>query len=240
MAGYSKLHSSLVNSSLWTESDSVRILFITLLAMSDRDGCVYGSRLGLSRIAQVDPDSADEAFNTLMAPDDDSCDKLRAPENKGRRIEEIPGGFRLLNYEYYRGLRNEDDRREQNRLAQDKLRQKHRVSRSKPASAGVSRSKPASATVGHCRPLSSHAEADAEAVPPLPPKGGDGIRRRDRRKMADQRSRAITLLRSMGSAPNGLPLDVLQAWERAGSFDGLPEPMQESAIKETIHRRISD
>lgn len=114
---YSKLHSTLVNSSLWTEPDHVRILFITLLALCDKDGCVYGSRGGLERAAMIDLDASEEInpWSVLMSPDPDSCDKMRAPENEGRRIEEIPGGFRLLNFAYYRGLRNDDDRAEQNR-----------------------------------------------------------------------------------------------------------------------------
>jgi len=135
---YSKLHSSLVNSSLWSEADHVRILFITLLAMCDKDGCVYGSRPGLERAACIDWDSDEERdpWRVLMEPDVYSSDAMRAPENEGRRIEEISGGFRLLNFDYYRGLRNDDDRAEQNRRAQEKHRQKLKEEASgKPSSA---------------------------------------------------------------------------------------------------------
>lgn len=149
---YSKLHSSIVNSSLWCEQDAIRILFITLLAMCDRDGIVYGSRAGLARAAMIDPEKANEAWTALLSPDPDSSDKIRAPENEGRRIEEVSGGFRLLNFEYYRGLRNDDERREQNRVAQAKFR--------------VSQRKPASAKVSHSNPPSSQAEAEAEAILP--------------------------------------------------------------------------
>lgn len=160
---YSKLHSSLVSSSLWTEPDSVRILFITLLAMADRDGYVYGTKLGIARIANIEPEEIDAAWSTLLSPDKNSSDKMRNPESNGRRIEEASGGFRLLNYTYYRGLRDDDDRREQNRLAQERFRSKRR----KPSSAGVS----------HGKPQSAHAEAEAEAeadavnTPPTPPRG---------------------------------------------------------------------
>src|SRR5256885_10281371 len=102
---YSKLHSSLVNSSLWTETDEVRILFITLLAMCDRHGEVQGSRVGIERIANIIPDpDGDSPWEILMSPDSGSSDLMRNPDNEGRRIEEIPGGFKLLNFEYYRGL----------------------------------------------------------------------------------------------------------------------------------------
>lgn len=150
---YSKLHASIVNSSLWTQRDSVRILFITLLALCDRDGIVYGSKPGLERIAMINPDEADDAWVVLMSPDEDSSDKMRAPENQGRRIEEVPGGFRLLNFEYYRGLRNDDDRREQNRQAQARFKAK---------SVSVSHSKPDSAKQIHGNPI-SEAEADTES-----------------------------------------------------------------------------
>ncbi len=155
---YSKLHASIIGSSLWTEGDSIRILFITLLAMCDKDGCVYGTQPGISRIAMIDPEEADGAWQALMSPDKHSSDRMRAPENEGRRIEEIPGGFRLLNFDYYRGLRNEDDRREQNRIAQARFKARHKDgNQGKPQSATVSRGKPQKAHTD------TEAEADADA-----------------------------------------------------------------------------
>ncbi len=140
---YSKLFSSLVHSSLWSEPDHIRLLFITLLALADRDGIIYGSRSGLERASMIDLDAAEECdpWIRLMGPDDDSSDLMRNPENEGRRIEEIPGGFRIINYTYYRSLRDAEDRKAQNREAQQRHREK--VSPSKPLSATVSRRKPA-------------------------------------------------------------------------------------------------
>lgn len=155
---YSKLHSSIVNSSLWTETDSARILFITLLAICDRDGVVYGSRVGIDRIANINPEDSEEAWNCLMTPDKNSSDKIRAPENQGRRIEEVSGGFKLINFEYYRGLRNDDDRREQNRTAQARFKAK--VSPDKPETAAVSPVKP----MQRQRQIQSHTHTDQEGV----------------------------------------------------------------------------
>ncbi len=123
--------------------DHVRLLFITLLALSDRDGIVYGSRSGLERAAMIDLDVAEEhdPWRILMGPDDDSSDLMRNPENEGRRIEEIPGGFKIINYTYYRSLRDAEDRKAQNREAQQRHREK--ISPSKPQSAKVSGRKPA-------------------------------------------------------------------------------------------------
>lgn len=147
---YSKLHSSLVNSSLWTESDSVRLLFITLLAMCDRQGFVYGSRPGIARLANIEPETEDDPWEVLSSPDPHSSDRLRNPENEGRRIEEVPGGFRLLNFDYYRGLRNDDERREQTRQAVARHRQAH-----KPMKASVSQGKPVKASESQCKQIPS-------------------------------------------------------------------------------------
>src|SRR6266487_1337692 len=151
---YSKLYSSLVSSSLWVQNDSTRLLFVTLLAMADQGGVVYGSKTGIARIANIDPDEIEGAFDTLMGPDAESSDRLRSPEHEGRRIEEVPGGYRLLNYSYYRSLRNEDDRRRQNAEAQQRRREETRK---------VSRRQPKSAKVSRVQPRSSQAEAEAEA-----------------------------------------------------------------------------
>jgi len=156
---YSKLFSSLVHSSLWSEPDHIRLLFITLLAIADRDGIVYGSRSGLMRAAMIDLDAADEIdpWVRLMGPDNDSSDLMRNPENEGRRIEEIPGGFRIINYTYYKSLRDSEDRKVQNREAQKRHREK------------VSPDKPVSAIVSHRKPIESKIETEKkkEGHPPV-------------------------------------------------------------------------
>ncbi len=191
---YSKLHASIIGSSLWTEGDSVRILFITLLAMCDKDGCVYGTRPGISRIAMVDPDESDDAWTVLMSPDKHSSDKMRAPENEGRRIEEIPGGFRLLNFEYYRGLRNDDDRREQNRQAQARFKAK------------VSQGKPRSAKVSHDQPQKAHTEAETEAET-------------DTKKKKQPRTPAASKIDFLDSLRNSPAYSKLDIDEQLGKMD---------------------
>ncbi len=121
-----------------------------MLALADYNGDIFGSWGGIARQANIHwrpEDGTISPFKVLMAPDPDSSDTLRNPENEGKRIEEIEGGFRIINYAFYRGLRNDDDRREQNRTAQAAYR-----NRNKPKSAKVSRGKPQSA----------HAEAEAD------------------------------------------------------------------------------
>jgi len=154
LMSYTKLFSSIVHSSLWSASDPTRLLFITMLAMADKEGVVYGSRSGLARVANISPELAEVAFAELLGPDPNSSDALRSPENEGRRIEVYPGGFRLLNFSYYRAIRNEEERREQNRRAQERFRVRHRNENQPSEAAG--------------KPI-SEAEADTETYSPPTP-----------------------------------------------------------------------
>src|SRR5215469_16754263 len=99
---YSKLFASVVHSSLWCEQDHVRLLFITLLAVADRDGHCWGSRSGFERLAMLDRKACSKRnpWSVVMSPHKDSRDRLRNPENEGRRLREIPGGFEIINYAY--------------------------------------------------------------------------------------------------------------------------------------------
>src|SRR6516165_3084329 len=154
---YSKLFSSLIHSSLWRQPVHVRVLFVSLLSIADSRGFVYGSRRGLEAAANIQYDLSNgdaDPWQVLMSPDSDSSDLLRNPKNRGRRIEQVPGGYRILNFLYYRSLRDNEARREQNRRAQAKFKDK--VSQGKPRSAKVSQTKP------H-KPQSAHTEAETEA-----------------------------------------------------------------------------
>lgn len=220
--GYSKLYSSIVNSSLWGEPDHIRLLFITLLAMADREGYVYGSKRGLERAANIeyDPDCQDDPWKALMSPDKESSDLMRNPENDGRRIEEVPGGFRLLNFIYYRSLRNEDDRREQNKEAQRKHRERLKVSQRQPASAKVSQHKPI-----------SDADADAEEEvskaslsPPLGPSAEEIYKAYPLKKERPEALKAIKAAIPKHGAAYLLERTKAFATIRAGDVTFIPYP----------------
>jgi hypothetical protein len=108
---YSKLYSSLLLSSVWSEDDETRLLWITLIAAADREGYVFGSAAGLATIARLSIERAMAALETLKSPDPYSADLSTSPENEGRRLEVVPGGWRLINYKKYRDLETADDRR---------------------------------------------------------------------------------------------------------------------------------
>ena len=101
-----KLFSTITESTVWFEPDPVRILWITLLAMADRSGKVYGSVPGLAHRARISTEDCLTGINKFMEPDEHS----RTPDNDGRRLEKIEGGWRILNYGYYRQKRSKAER----------------------------------------------------------------------------------------------------------------------------------
>lgn len=122
MPNYTPLFNTIVQSSIWGESKATRILWVTLLAMKDRSGCVWASVGGLARMAVLTNEETQEALTTLESPDPDS----RRPDHSGRRIEKIDGGWKILNHEFYRDLaRLEAERLRKRRWAREhRLREK--------------------------------------------------------------------------------------------------------------------
>jgi len=115
-----KLFSGIVQSTVWREDLHVKVVWITLLALCDSRGNVSTSVPGLATSAGVSLDQCVEALERLMAPDKWS----RTQEHEGRRIEEIDGGYRVLNYLKYRQMRDEEKRNDQTREATRRWRQR--------------------------------------------------------------------------------------------------------------------
>jgi hypothetical protein len=108
---FTKLFSSITESSVWFEPDHVRLAWITMLAMSDRKGRVWASIPGLAHRARIEVEQAQDAIKRFMEPDKYS----RTKENEGRRIAEIDGGWVLLNYLKFRAIRDEESVNESKR-----------------------------------------------------------------------------------------------------------------------------
>lgn len=98
MAGWTKLFSSIVTSSVWCEDDKTFRAWIALLSLSDVEGIVEGSVPGLANLCRLTVPEMRAALEKLSSPDPDS----RSPEHEGRRIEKIEGGWKVLNYAKYR------------------------------------------------------------------------------------------------------------------------------------------
>lgn len=104
---YTKLFSSITESTVWGEPYATRIVWVTMLAMVDAQGKVYGAVPGLARRANVTLAEVEAALAAFLAPDPYS----RTRDEDGRRIEAIDGGWRLINHAKYSAVRNEDERR---------------------------------------------------------------------------------------------------------------------------------
>jgi hypothetical protein len=104
---YTKLFSSLVHSTIWREADHVRLVWITMLAISDQDGIVEASIPGLADSARVSLAQCEDALKRLQLPDSYS----RSVEHEGRRIAPVEGGWELLNHARYRDKQSPDERR---------------------------------------------------------------------------------------------------------------------------------
>lgn len=125
MSGYTKLFGSILESTVWLESPPVKVVWITMLAMADRDGVVEASVPGLAKRAGVDRVYCDQALATFAAPDPDS----RTKDHDGRRIVEVPGGWRLLNYDRHRQRASRDEALEKAAERQRRFRERHAKSR---------------------------------------------------------------------------------------------------------------
>jgi|SRR5688572_8616653 len=122
---YAKLLSSIVTSTIWCESCETKVMWVTMLALADKDGYVGASIPGLAKLAGVSLGDAEAAIAKFLAPDPMS----RSKEHEGRRIREVDRGWVLLNYAKVRDMRHADIRREQNREAQRRAREKSRLQR---------------------------------------------------------------------------------------------------------------
>ena len=105
MAGYAKLSSSIVTSSVWCEDDKTFRLWIAMLATSDAHGHVDGSVPGMARLIAATIPETQQCLDRLCAPDPYS----RTPDHDGCRLIPEAGGWLVINYELYRGQGQQKD-----------------------------------------------------------------------------------------------------------------------------------
>jgi hypothetical protein len=125
MGGYTKLFSSILESTVWLESPPIKVVWIAMLAMADRDGIVEASVPGLAKRAGVERGYCEQALAIFLAPDPDS----RTPDFEGRRIEPVPGGWRLLNYEVHRQRASKEEAKEKAAARQRRHRERNKALR---------------------------------------------------------------------------------------------------------------
>ena len=148
---FTKLFGSITDSTIWAEDHPTRLVWITMLAMADRNGYVGASVPGLANRARVTVEECAAALEKFASPDVYS----RSQEHGGRRIETADRGWVLLNYERFRDMRDEEARKEYERNRKRESRRRK--------SAGVPDNTGQSGNVPVCLPVSAQAEAEAEA-----------------------------------------------------------------------------
>jgi hypothetical protein len=97
MATYTKLFRNILQSTIWQESLETKIVWITMLALKDGDGMVMSSLPGLAKSAGVTIEQCKAALEKFKLPDPYSSSKA----NEGRRIEDVEGGWFILNHFKY-------------------------------------------------------------------------------------------------------------------------------------------
>lgn len=117
---YNKIFTKILDSSIWLEPTPTRLIWLTFLAAMDEDGFAAFASVGnLAHRARISPEETHEAVTALEAPDENSSD----PENEGRRIERVPGGWMILNAPKYRDLVTRTVIKEQTRMRVARHRQ---------------------------------------------------------------------------------------------------------------------
>lgn len=168
---YNKLFTKILDSSVWLESTATRIVWLTFIASMDETGFAqFAAVANVAHRARVSVEEAQEALQRLESPDPDSSD----PENEGRRVERVPGGWLVLNAQKHRALVTRA-------IIQDQTRERVKRHRS------MKRTSNAPVTP-------SEADTDTEAdLHPLPPQGGrrPRITRADRKAAKDIRARRM-------------------------------------------------
>jgi hypothetical protein len=107
MNGYTKLFRHILVSTIWQESLETKVLWITMLAMKDADGKVIASIPGLAKTAGISIEKAIEGLKKFKSEDEYSTTKTKG----GKRIEEIEGGWFIINHFKYLEELSLEDRR---------------------------------------------------------------------------------------------------------------------------------
>jgi hypothetical protein len=118
--GFTKLFGDILDSTIWQEPQPTRLVWITMLAMADRDGIVSAAVPGLARRAGVTREECESALASFLSPDPDS----RSKEYDGRRIEAVDGGWELLNHYKYRTKMDAEEAAEKHAARQRKYQAK--------------------------------------------------------------------------------------------------------------------
>lgn len=119
--GFVKIFGSLLSSTVWVGQPPHRkLVWIAMLVKADQDGYVASSIPGLARDAEVTIEQCEDALAHFMSPDRYS----RTKDHDGRRVEEVDGGWVLLNHKKYRELRSREQMLTARRVAKSRAKKR--------------------------------------------------------------------------------------------------------------------
>lgn len=174
---YCKLFASLYQGTLRGKPHEI-LVFTNMLAHADAEGYVDKHFRAIADEVGLSVEEVKIAIACLEGPDDES----RSPEMEGRRIVRVNDsrawGWHVVNYGKYREIKNDADRRESNRKAQEKWREKQKLLKLE-----IINNKQCVSVDNHESSLSAQGEVDAEeeekedgerikkvvTAPPIPP-----------------------------------------------------------------------
>lgn len=119
---WSPLFSSIVASSIWGLQPHIKVVWITMIALKDKNGFVAGSVPGLARLAAVSVEECREAIAIFEAPDEDS----KCKKDEGRRIKSVEGGWMILGHQRFQKKMKEISTRVGNATRQARWRERKR------------------------------------------------------------------------------------------------------------------
>lgn len=228
---YNRLFSKILQSSVWLEPDPTRLVWITLLAAMDRDGFAHFSAVGnLAHAARVSLEDATKAIETLENPDPQS----ENPNNDGRRIERVPGGWNVLNAAEYANIANSEHARA---LARDRAKA-YRARHGKPEPVtDASRDHNATVRTHHETVTTSDSEASAikpqtRARPRAPKAPGAPIPAQAKTVGHGPEPLYLMLVASGGALPNPRSAAVQYALDRIGGWQRIAmRPQDDSQVR---------
>lgn len=120
---FAKIFGQIFDSSI-AEDYNCRRMFIDLLVLADSEGVVDMTPEAISRRTNVPLSEVERYIHDLQQPDSRSRSQLEEGKRLVKISDERDWGWQIVNYEHYRGIRDEESRRSYFREAQRKRREK--------------------------------------------------------------------------------------------------------------------
>jgi hypothetical protein len=130
-----------------------------MLAIANKHGEVQASIPGLAQIAGLPLTDTEAAVEKFLSPDKYS----RTPDDQGRRIEKIDGGWLLLNHAKYRAMASKDEEKASSAKRQSAFRERQkRNARVTPSNGSVTVSNDTVTGNGDIAEAEADSKADTE------------------------------------------------------------------------------